>query len=52
MKIGMMLNENETINNFNFAEAIYAECVRNDLDLNAEVVAKMILLQVEKGGEE
>jgi hypothetical protein len=51
MKIGMMLNENETINNFSSAEAIYAECTRDDLYLNAEVVAKMILLQVEKGGE-
>lgn len=51
MKIGIMLNEDETINNFNFAEAIYAECARNDLSLDAETVAKMILLQikVEKG---
>ena len=52
MKIGIILNEDETVNNFGFAEAIYAECVRNDLDLDAETVAKMILLQVEvdKGG--
>ena len=50
----MLLNETETINNFNFAEAIYAECERDDLKLNAETIAKMILLQVglEKGGAE
>lgn len=51
MKIGIILNENEEINNFRFAEAIYMECIRTDLNLDAETIAKMILLQVntEKG---
>lgn len=54
MKIGFILNENETVNNFSLAEAVYAECARDDLFLDAEVVAKMILLQVDarKGGAE
>lgn len=47
MKIGIILNENETINNLSFAEAIYAECVRKDLNLDAKTVAKMMLLQDE-----
>ena len=54
MKIGIILNEEETMNNFNFAEAIYAECVKPCASIDAETVAKMILLQVEaeKGGAE
>ena len=53
MKLGMLLNEDELINNFTFAEAVFAECKRTDLDLDAETIAKMILLQVglEKGGK-
>lgn len=46
---------NEEVTNFRIAEAVVNTC--NDYhnpDLNAEVIARMILLQVdaEKGGEE
>lgn len=53
MKIGFILNGDDNVNNFSLAEAVYAECLRDDFPLNAEVVAKMILLQVDarKGGE-
>lgn len=51
MKLYFELEENETPSNFNIAEAILRAC--NGKTLNAEVVAKMILLQIEsmKGGE-
>ena len=49
-------NENDRITNFSLAESVLEVCDtdHNDMGLDAEVVAKMILLQVEarKGGAE
>ncbi len=49
-------HENDRITNFSLAESVLEVCDtdHNDMGLDAEVVAKMILLQVEarKGGAE
>ena len=56
MKITFHLdNGNEKVTNFCVAEAVVNLCDdTHNLELNAEVVAKMMLLQVDsrKGGEE
>ena len=53
MKIYFNLEENETSNNFRVAEAVFNLCDKC-WELDAEAVAKMILLQVDarKGGAE
>jgi hypothetical protein len=51
MKIYFNVETGEVITNFRVAEAVIDLC-SNRFELDAETVAKMILLQVEKGGEE
>ena len=49
MKVGFILNEMETpedVNNFTLASAIFKEC-KIYPELNARVIAEMILLQYE-----
>jgi hypothetical protein len=45
MTISFNLDRDENINNFRVAEAVVDLC-EGDLDLNAEAIAKMILVQV------
>lgn len=53
MKIYFSCETDEKITNFRVAEAVFDLCTTN-LDLDAEAVAKMILLQIDakKGGAE
>lgn len=53
MQIYYQLDENEKINNFRVAESVLNLC-NGENRLDAEVIAKMILLQVDarKGGAE
>jgi hypothetical protein len=53
MNIDFWFNDTESeddLNNFTFANAIYNEC-KNRPELNAKVVAKMILLQSKQDSE-
>lgn len=53
MKVGFILNESETsddINNFTLANAIFKEC-KIYPELNAKVIAEMLLLQYNKEHE-
>lgn len=47
MRLNIILEENETFNNFTFAEAIHSACKNSIEEVKAETVAKMILLQIE-----
>ena len=54
MKLMLKFGKNEgweDINNFTLASAIYNVCIKNKGFLDAEIIAKMLLLQCEKVGE-
>ena len=54
MKLMLKFGKNEgwgDINNFTLASAIYDACIKHKGILDAEIIAKMLLLQCGKVGE-
>ena len=54
MKLMLKFGKNEgweDINNFTLANAIYNVCIKNNVFLDVEIIARMLLLQCGKVGE-
>lgn len=52
MKMTVHLGKNERLTNFKLAEAVWEFCEDNANDLDADTIAKMILVQGEREDEE